>query len=597
MLNRQNEGWVPNITGKATPEVAYAIQRLYTELNNLKGVVLRPMQNVVPFKPFTQADLNTLRSALQADGKAPLKVTGLAGQLSEPQKGRAQHVDSIPQFNDPLSQDGTLIVYNDVVYRYDTTTNPGVWKPIQGIGVMLVDTHANRLLISAADYAIGTAFVESDRRVLYRGNGTNWIYVCGEMTNTFASRPADLGANDAGFLFLATDTLVQYYWTGAAWVQITDAPGSGVTSVNGATGAVVITIADTHANRGTYLPGSYPVGALYMETDYLTLYRNTGAAWVYVAGQYSNTLANIPVSLGVNDTGFLFFVTDKNYMYRWTGAAWTIQPDLGVVLADTHANRSSYAPGSYPTNSLYYETDRQATYRNSGSAWLLLIAFRADTTANKPGDLGANDYGFLYYDTTTSQLQYWNGASWATIGGSGTVTSVAMTVPSFLSVSGSPITTSGTLAVSLATQTANTVFAGPSSGGAATPTFRALIPADYADPAWTSWTPTITLSAGTPTTTTLEAAYVQNGKSVKFRIAWTGTISSANQDIQFSLPVTPVSQTLYQTCATWYNQSGFIIPSAGLILDSTASAYIRSTANFPSATTLLTLLEGTYEAA
>ncbi len=38
--------------------------------------------------------------------------------------------------------------------------------------------------------------------------------------------------------------------------------------------------------------------------------------------------------------------------------------------------------------------------------------------------------------------------AWAT-GGTGTVTSVALTVPSFLSVSGSPITTSGTLAVTL----------------------------------------------------------------------------------------------------------------------------------------------------
>jgi hypothetical protein len=38
---------------------------------------------------------------------------------------------------------------------------------------------------------------------------------------------------------------------------------------------------------------------------------------------------------------------------------------------------------------------------------------------------------------------------WTTVGGSGTVTSVALTVPSFLSISGSPITTSGTLAVTL----------------------------------------------------------------------------------------------------------------------------------------------------
>lgn len=65
--------------------------------------------------------------------------------------------------------------------------------------------------------------------------------------------------------------------------------------------------------------------------------------------------------------------------------------------------------------------------------------------------------------------------------GSGTVTSVAMTVPGILSVSGSPVTTSGTLALSLATQAANLVFAGPAAGGAATPTFRSLVAADIPD--------------------------------------------------------------------------------------------------------------------
>lgn len=70
------------------------------------------------------------------------------------------------------------------------------------------------------------------------------------------------------------------------------------------------------------------------------------------------------------------------------------------------------------------------------------------------------------------------GIKWASVAGSGTVTSVAMTVPSFLSVAGSPITGAGTLAVTLATQTANTVLSGPTSGGAATPAFRALVAAD-----------------------------------------------------------------------------------------------------------------------
>lgn len=72
--------------------------------------------------------------------------------------------------------------------------------------------------------------------------------------------------------------------------------------------------------------------------------------------------------------------------------------------------------------------------------------------------------------------------------GTGTVTSVGLTVPSFLSVTGSPVTTSGTLAVTLGTQSANTVFAGPTTGAAAAPTFRALVAADFASIPATTFT-------------------------------------------------------------------------------------------------------------
>lgn len=66
----------------------------------------------------------------------------------------------------------------------------------------------------------------------------------------------------------------------------------------------------------------------------------------------------------------------------------------------------------------------------------------------------------------------------ATGGGSGTVTSVALTMPSIFNVAGSPITTSGTFAVTLSTESANSVWAGPTSGTSATPTFRALVAGD-----------------------------------------------------------------------------------------------------------------------
>lgn len=57
----------------------------------------------------------------------------------------------------------------------------------------------------------------------------------------------------------------------------------------------------------------------------------------------------------------------------------------------------------------------------------------------------------------------------------GTVTSVALTAPSIFSVTGSPITTSGTIGLALNTVPSNTVFAGSlTAGQTVTPTFRTL---------------------------------------------------------------------------------------------------------------------------
>ena len=60
----------------------------------------------------------------------------------------------------------------------------------------------------------------------------------------------------------------------------------------------------------------------------------------------------------------------------------------------------------------------------------------------------------------------------------GTVTSVDVAVPDILTSTGGPITDSGTITLALATQAANTVFAGPGTGADAAPTFRELVTAD-----------------------------------------------------------------------------------------------------------------------
>lgn len=73
------------------------------------------------------------------------------------------------------------------------------------------------------------------------------------------------------------------------------------------------------------------------------------------------------------------------------------------------------------------------------------------------------------------------GLTWATFGtGNGSVFSVALSLPTIFTVSGSPVTTTGTLTGALATQSSNTLFAGPATGSATTPTFRRMVSFDAA---------------------------------------------------------------------------------------------------------------------
>ena len=63
------------------------------------------------------------------------------------------------------------------------------------------------------------------------------------------------------------------------------------------------------------------------------------------------------------------------------------------------------------------------------------------------------------------------------LGGGGSVTSVGIAVPSDLTVSGSPVTTSGTITLARASQAANT-FLGAPSGASGPPTYRTLVATD-----------------------------------------------------------------------------------------------------------------------
>lgn len=98
----------------------------------------------------------------------------------------------------------------------------------------------------------------------------------------------------------------------------------------------------------------------------------------------------------------------------------------------------------------------------------------------------------------------------------GSVTSVALSAPGIFSVSGSPVTTSGTLALALVTQSANTVWAGPTTGAADNPAFRLLVAADI---------PALPYASSTLTNSHI---FVGNGSNVATDVALSGDATLAN---------------------------------------------------------------------
>lgn len=116
-------------------------------------------------------------------------------------------------------------------------------------------------------------------------------------------------------------------------------------------------------------------------------------------------------------------------------------------------------------------TSAVSTVALSGDQLLRGVTSSAPTATSVPSCSSANQA--LNYNTTTHAF------SCATISaGTGTVTSVAQTVPSVFSITGSPVTTSGTLAIDWATgQTANRVLASP-NGAPGQVALRALVGAD-----------------------------------------------------------------------------------------------------------------------
>jgi hypothetical protein len=166
-------------------------------------------------------------------------------------------------------------------------------------------------------------------------------------------------------------------------------------------------------------------------------------------------------------------------------------------------------------------------------------------------------YAFTAAGTTGQVLTATTGGAptWAAPATSGTVTSVGLSMPTQFTVTNSPVTSSGTLTANWNTQTANYVLAGPATGAAAVPTFRALVAADI--PALPYGTGTVTSVsvvsangfAGTVATATTTPAITLT-TTITGVLKGNGTaISAAVVNTDYLAPSAPVTKTADFTVA------------------------------------------------
>jgi hypothetical protein len=150
--------------------------------------------------------------------------------------------------------------------------------------------------------------------------------------------------------------------------------------------------------------------------------QNTDTAQVTVTVGYyngTNTRVIAKVTLNVGDTWTTDATFDSNGQIKTTssggGGSGTVTSVAALTLGTTG-------------------TDLSSSVANSTTTPVITLNVPTASATNR-GALSSTD--------------------WTTFNNKGTVTSVAATVPSFLTVTGSPITSSGTLAISLASTPAN----------------------------------------------------------------------------------------------------------------------------------------------
>jgi len=359
---------------------------------------------------------------------------------------------------------------------------------------------------------------------------------------------------------------------------------------------------------GTTNVGSLNVGNATAHTDSGVIAGFTASEPLYLYTSLQNTSASNTsyASYAVNDGGHTAYgelgINNANYSYAAAGypnngfstplASFVESYGGPLVLGSWDSQKISFiVEGSVnTTDAMTINTNGSVAFNNqvgiagqvlqsnatSAPTWVTPSSGTVTSvTATSPvASTGGTTPVISMPAATTSVNGYLTSTDWTTFNGkgSGTVTSVAATVPSFLSVTGSPITTTGTLAITLSGTalpianggTGATTLAGASIAtytGTETLTNKRIDPRVVSAASASSLTPSVA-TADVYAYTALAAGLTINaptgtpvdGDKLMFRLLDNGTSRALTWDVTYTvigvtLPTaTTISKTTYVGC-------------------------------------------------
>jgi hypothetical protein len=250
--------------------------------------------------------------------------------------------------------------------------------------------------------------------------------------------------------------------TNLAYGKITDVPTAtasiaGVVKVDGTTININNGVISASPTAGSLTSGAYTVALSAVDGTLTLPHGQFDLNESYVRFKYATAEAGAGAQIGSPD--------DQNYV-NVSASSVTIQVNSDSLNGRTQKNWIFDTTGK-----LTVPGSMSFSGSTSGS-----VTFTAGTTpAVQTYTLPSSYPVFNNYVLASSNSGV---LSWILPTGSGTVSSVTLELPSQFNVTVPTVTTTGNLTATWNTQTANYVLAGPTTGNANAPTFRALVAAD-----------------------------------------------------------------------------------------------------------------------